>query len=89
MTTEWEQRKQISADRKQEGREAGRRKAGVMGAALAGMMLSIHEIYDGPLPEQLLIVADADGDPGDVDADGIDFQVEENQVQSNPPNTAD
>lgn len=85
MDAEWEERKHTSVARKQEVREAGRRKAGVAGAMMAGIMVTLHEIYEGPLPEELTIVADADGTPGDIDEDGVDFEVEDNQVRSTPP----
>lgn len=81
---DWEERKEISARRKQAGVEAGRRKAGIAGAAMAGIMLTLHEIYEGPLPEEITIVADADGDPGDLDAEGMHFSIGENDVESPP-----
>lgn len=84
MDDEWEARKDASAKAMHDGREAGRRKAGVAGAALAGMMLAMQEIYEGPLPEQLTIVADADGDPEDPDVDGMSFSIQDSDVWAPP-----
>lgn len=55
--------------------EAGRRKAGVAGAAMAGAMLVVHEIYEGPPKDDSPVTVEASSDPNDVDRDGIDLTV--------------
>lgn len=55
--------------------EAGRRKGGVAGAAMAGAMLAIAEIYEGPKKDDAPVTVEASGDPDDVDRDGIDMTV--------------
>jgi hypothetical protein len=55
--------------------EAGRRKGGVAGAAMAGAMLAVAEIYEGPRKDDAPVTVEASGDPHDVDRDGIDVDV--------------
>jgi hypothetical protein len=55
--------------------EAGRRKGGVAGAAMAGAMLAVAEIYEGPRKDDAPVTVEASGDPDDVDRDGIDMTV--------------
>lgn len=60
--------------------EAGRRKGGVAGAAMAGAMLAVAEIYEGPRKDAAPVTVEASGDPHDVDRDGIDLSVGETGV---------
>lgn len=55
--------------------EAGRRKGGAAGAAMAGAMLAIAEIYEGPRRDDAPVTVEASGDPHDVDRDGIELSV--------------
>lgn len=55
--------------------EAGRRKAGIAGAAMAGAMLVVKEIYEGPPNDDSPVTVEASSDPDDVDRDGIDVTV--------------
>ena len=64
--------------------EAGRRKGGVAGAAMAGAMLAIAEIYEGPRKDDAPVTVEASGDPEDVDRDGIDMTVGEVGVAAPP-----
>lgn len=64
--------------------EAGRRKGGAAGAAMAGAMLAIAEIYDGPPKEDAPVTVEASSDPDDVDADGIALNVAGVDVASPP-----
>ncbi len=59
---------------------AGRRKGGVAGAALAGAMFAVAEIYEGPRKEQTSVVVEASSDPNDLDADGLEVTVGEVSV---------
>jgi hypothetical protein len=66
--------------------EAGRRKGGVLGAAAAGAMLGIRDVYEGPPKEDdIVIVSEAPGDPEDIDVDGITGQVAEVNFWAPPP----
>ncbi len=66
--------------------EAGRRKGGLAGAAMAGAMLSIQEIYIGPIKDDTPVAeVEAPGEPGDIDEDGIDVTVGEVDVWAPPP----
>ncbi len=62
--------------------EAGRRKGGAAGAAMAGAMLAVAEIYEGPPKEDAPVTVEASSDPIDVDKDGIDLTVGEVGVGS-------
>jgi hypothetical protein len=66
--------------------EAGRRKGGAVGAGLAGAMLAVSEIYQGPVREdEIVAVSEHPGEPGDIDEDGIDVTVGEVDVWAPPP----
>jgi len=54
---------------------AGRRKGGVAGAALAGAMFAVAEIYEGPRKERSSVVVEASSDPNDLDTDGLEVTV--------------
>lgn len=62
--------------------EAGRRKGGVAGAAMAGAMMAVAEIYEGPPKEDAPVTVEASGDPTDIDRDGVDVTVGEVDVSS-------
>ncbi len=64
--------------------EAGRRKAGVAGAAMAGAMLVVSEIYEGPRKEDQPVTVEASSDPDDLDRDGIDLTVAGLDVEAPP-----
>jgi hypothetical protein len=55
--------------------EAGRRKAGTAGAVMAGAMLALREIYEGPPKEILPFEVEASGEPHDIDRDGVAMMV--------------
>ena len=65
---------------------AGRRKGGVLGAAAAGAMIGLRDIYEGP-PKQddIVIVSEAPGDPEDIDVDGITGRVADIDFWAPPP----
>jgi hypothetical protein len=64
--------------------EAGRRKGGVAGAAMAGAMLALRDIYEGPTKEEIPIEVEASGEPHDLDRDGVDLSVDGVDVSSPP-----
>ncbi len=66
--------------------EAGRRKGGLLGAAAAGAMIGLRDIYEGPPKEDdILIVSEAPGDPEDIDVDGITGRVADVDFWAPPP----
>ena len=66
--------------------EAGRRKGGVLGAAAAGAMFGLRDIYEGPPKEDdIVIVSEAPGDPEDIDVDGITGRVADIDFWAPPP----
>lgn len=66
--------------------EAGRRKGGVLGAAAAGAMIGLRDIYEGPPKEDdIVIVFEAAGDPEDIDVDGITGRVGDVDFWAPPP----
>jgi len=66
--------------------EAGRRKGGMLGAAAAGAMIGIRDVYEGPPEEDdIVIVSEAPGDPEDIDLDGITGRVADVDFWAPPP----
>ena len=65
-------------------RDAGRRKAGITGAAIAGAMFALQDIYQRPPSDEVTIVAEADGEPHDLDTDGVRLSIDGSQI-SGPP----
>jgi hypothetical protein len=64
--------------------EAGRRKGGLAGAAMAGAMLALRDIYEGPTKEEIPIEVEASGEPHNLDRDGVDLTVDGVDVSSPP-----
>ena len=64
--------------------EDGRRKGGVAGAAMAGAMLALRDIYEGPTKEEIPIEVQASGEPHDLDRDGVDLSVDGLGVSAPP-----
>jgi hypothetical protein len=89
--TDRQERSERAATLKLSAIEAGRRKGGIAGAAMAGAMLAIHEIYEGPpLDADIVEVAESPDEPGDIDTDGIEVTVGDVDVWAPPPGgTAD
>jgi hypothetical protein len=66
--------------------EAGRRKGGVFGAAAAGAMIGLRDVYEGPPKEDTIVeIAESPGEPGDIDVDGIEVSVGGVDVWAPPP----
>ena len=58
-------------------RERGRKVGGAAGAALAGAMIAIRDIYEGPPKDEGSVVVDAPTEPEDVDRDGVSLAAED------------
>lgn len=78
---------ELAAERRTSSIEAGRRKGGVAGAAMAGAMLAISEIYEGPKSDEIVAVSETPDEPGDIDKDGIRVDVGDVSVESVLPET--
>ena len=76
---------EMRAARRLSSIEAGRRKAGVAGAAMAGAMLAISEIYEGPKRDEIVAVSETPDEPTDIDVDGIEVNVDGIDVWAPPP----
>ncbi len=70
------------ADQRRSAIEAGRRKGGVIGAGMAGAMLAVAEIYEGPPKEDAPVTVEASSDPTDIDKDGVEVTVGDVDVAS-------
>ena len=57
--------------------EHGRRIGGVAGAALAGAMIALRDVYEGPKRDEGAVVVDAPSEPHDVDREGVALAAEE------------
>lgn len=75
---------EAEAARRKAAIEAGRRRAGPAGAAMAGIMLAISDIYEPRRRDEIVAVAEAPSDPVDIDADGIALSVDELDVWAPP-----
>lgn len=78
---------EAAATRRLSSIEAGRRKAGLLGAATAGAMLGLRDIYEGPPKDDDVVeVSEAPGEPGDIDRDGISGSVDGVDFHTHPGN---
>jgi hypothetical protein len=64
--------------------EAGRRKGGMAGAAMAGAMLALRDIYEGPTKEEIPIEVEASSEPHDLEREGVDLSVDGVDVSAPP-----
>lgn len=69
--------------------EAGRRKGGAAGAAMAGAMLALRDIYEGPPKDDVVAVSESPDEPEDIDRDGITIRLDDREVRSRPPSADD
>jgi hypothetical protein len=58
-------------------RERGRKIGGAAGAALAGAMIAIRDIYEGPPKDEGQVTVDAPTEPEDLDRDGLELGADE------------
>ena len=63
---------------------AGRRKAGLAGAAMAGAMFAIAEIIEGPPKEDSSVTVEASSDPHDLEKEGFGATVDGVDVEAPP-----
>jgi hypothetical protein len=57
--------------------EHGRRIGGVPGAMMAGAMIAIRDVYEGPKRDNGQVVVDAPSEPHDVDRHGVKLPAAE------------
>ncbi len=74
-----------AASRRLSAIEAGRRKGGVAGAAMAGAMLAISDIIEGPRNDEIVAVSEAPDEPDDIDTDGITVSLDGQDFWAPPP----
>ncbi len=55
----------------------GRRIGGVPGAIVAGAMIAVRDIYEGPKRDDGSVVVDSPSEPHDVDRDGVDLRADD------------
>ncbi len=55
----------------------GRRVGGVPGAIVAGAMIAVRDIYEGPKRDDGSVVVDSPSEPHDVDRDGVDLRADD------------
>ena len=72
------------ADQRAAAIAAGRRKGGAVGAAMAGAMLAISDIIEGPPKDKIAVTVEASSDPHDLDKDGFDAKVGDVDVEAPP-----
>ena len=63
---------------------AGRRKAGLAGAAMAGAMFAIAEIIEGPPKEDVSVTVESSSDPHDLEKEGFGATVDGVDVEAPP-----
>ena len=80
---------EAAAARRKAAIEAGRRRAGTTGAVMAGIMLAISDIYEPSNRDEVAVVSEASGEPGDIHTDGIGLTVGELDVWSPPVDRTD
>jgi hypothetical protein len=61
---------------------AGRRKGGVAGAAMAGAMMAISDIIEGPPKDDAPVTVEAASGPLDLDKDGFGVTVGDVDVEA-------
>ena len=71
-------------ERRRSAIEAGRRRGGVAGAAMAGAMMVMSEIVEGPKKDDAPVVVEANSDPLDVDRDGVTVDLAQLTVEAPP-----
>ena len=57
--------------------DRGRRVGGVAGAAMAGMMVALRDIYETPKRDDGAVVVDSPSEPHDAHRDGMQFDAGE------------
>ena len=63
---------------------AGRRKGGLAGAAMAGAMLAVSDIIEGPPKEDAPVTVEASSDPHDLEKEGFGATVDGVDVEAPP-----
>jgi hypothetical protein len=72
------------ADQRASAIEAGRRKGGAAGAAMAGAMLAMRDIIEGPRKDDAPVTVEASGDPHDLERDGFGLSIDGIDVSAPP-----
>jgi hypothetical protein len=70
-------REAAKLDRDRSSIEQGRRIGGLPGAMVAGAMIALRDIYQGPKRDDGVVVVDAPSEPHDVDREGVTLAAAE------------
>ncbi len=62
-----------------------RRPSSLRGGVLGAAMLGLREILEGPKKEQIVIQAEAPGEPPDIDRRGFEAPLEDGSLAVGPP----
>jgi hypothetical protein len=65
------------AERNRSMIDRGRRIGGLPGAMVAGAMIAVRDIYEGPKRDDAPVVVDAPSEPHDIDRDGVPLEAAE------------
>ncbi len=80
---------EAAAARRVSAIEAGRRKGGAAGAAMAGAMLAISDIIEGPRNDEIVAVSESPDEPDDIDTAGITVSLDGQEFWASPPDGGD
>ena len=80
---------ELAARRRVSAIDAGRRKGGTVGAAMAGAMIALSEIYEGPKRDEIVAVSESPDEPTDIDTDGIRVDIGDVSIESKLPSASD
>ena len=61
------------------------RTSSVRGGVLAAAMLGLREVLEGPKKEQIVIQAEAPGEPPDIDRRGLEAELDDGRMAVGPP----
>jgi hypothetical protein len=61
---------------------AARRKGGLAGAAMAGAMLAVSDVIEGPPKDDAPVTVEANSDPLDLEKDGFGTHVDGVEVEA-------
>jgi len=61
------------------------RRSTVRGGVLGAAMLGLREVLEGPKKEQIVIQAEAPGEPPDIDRRGLEAELDDGRMAVGPP----
>ena len=61
------------------------RRSSIRGGVLGAAMLGLREVLEGPKKEQIVIQAEAPGEPPDIDRRGLEAELDDGRMAVGPP----